>query len=305
MSNTFTAINVTKVMDDVIGALKMGLTPLDVFSLGVGSGPQEKNEVVTVPIITSRDALSNATNYENGNTTVVGKQVNLDTNISCSWHITALEASKQGTDSFAKAGVEAAYAVAEAALLKAFNLVVRASYTNAESVVAAADMDSDAVFDLRNTVRNTLAWRSNQDPALVLDGSYYANLGKDPAVKDLSASGAGTAQSGVVARHAGFDIYETGVLASASTAYGATEYVRGFACLPQAMALAVRPPAVVGSAVYDVNENIIDPDSALSMNYRQWVAPVSNTLWATVEILMGGIAVDANGLQRIVSQISS
>ena len=117
MANTFTNINTTKVMSEITSALKLGLTPLNVFSLDVGSNPAEKNEVVTVPIITARTAVSNATNYENGNTTVVGSQVNLDTNISSSWHITAVQASKQGTDYFVKAGKEAAYSVAYACLL--------------------------------------------------------------------------------------------------------------------------------------------------------------------------------------------
>ena len=306
MANTFTNINVTKVMSDITEALKLGLTPLEVFSLDVGSSPQEKNEVVTVPIITARDAASNATNYENGNTTVVGSQVNLDTNISCSWHISAIQASKQDTDYFAKAAKEAAYSVAYAAQLKALNLVVRASFDNTETVVATgADCDSDQVFDIRNTCMNTLKWRPSQMPKLVLSGDYYAGLAKDPAVKDLSASGADTAASGLVAKHAGFDIYENGVLASASTAYGATEYVRGFACLPEAMAIAIRPPAQVGSAAYDINEIVTDPDGGLSMNYRQWVNTSSNTLWGSIEILMGAIKHNGKALQRIVSQTSS
>ena len=306
MPNTFTNVNVTKVESEIIEALKLGLTPLDVFSLEVGSSPAEKNEVVTVPIITARTAASNATNYENGNTTVVGKDVNLDTNISCSWHISAIQASKQDTDYFAKAAKEAVYSVANAAQLKALDLVVRDSYgEGVEAVLATgADCDSDALFDIRNTVINTLKWRPSQMPKLVLDGAYYAGLGKDPATKDLSASGADTAQSGEVGRHAGFGIYENGVIAS-STPYGANEYLRGFACLPQAMALAIRPPAIVGSAAYDINEIVTDPDGGLSLNYRQWVNTSSNTLWGSVEILMGGIAVDGNALYRIVSQTSS
>ena len=120
MANTFTSINVAKVESEIVGALKYGLMPLDgVFTMGVGSDPKEKNETVTVPLITARTASTNATNYEDGNTTVTGKIVNLDTNISCSWHITAIQASKQDTDYFAKAAVEATHSVALAALQKA------------------------------------------------------------------------------------------------------------------------------------------------------------------------------------------
>jgi hypothetical protein len=305
MANTYSNINDTKIMSSVVGALKLGLTPLNVFSLSVGSDPMEKNEIVTVPLITARSGATNATNYENGNTTVTGKQVNLDTNYSCSWHITAVEASKTGTDAFEKSGVEAAYAVALLAQTAALNLVVRASYgTSTEKVLASTACDSDALFDIRNTCMNTLKWRPNQNPALVLDGAYYANLMKDPAVKDKSASGGDTAMAGMVPRHAGFSIFENGVIAS-STPYSATEYLRGFACLPQAMALAIRPPARVGQAAYDVNEIVVDPDTGIALNYRRWINTASNTLWGAVEILFGGVAVDGSALYRIVSQTSS
>jgi len=306
MANTFTSINVADVESQIVGALKYGLMPLDgVFTMGVGSDPMDKNETVTVPLISARSASSNATNYEDGNTTVVGKVVNLDTNISCSWHISAIQASKQDTDFFAKAAVEATNSVAIAALQKAFNLVVRGTYTATEVVSTAADFDSDTVFDVRKAVVEDLKWRESQKKSLVLVPEYYVGLAKDPAVKDLSASGDKTAQSGLVGRHAGFDLYEQGALSGASTAYGATEYVRGFACLKEAMAVAIRPPAVVGNAVYDINDIVTDPDTGISLNFRSWVNPTDNSRWGAVEILMGAIAVDPNGIQRIVSQTSS
>ena len=305
MGNTFTNVNRTKVQKEIVEALAIGLAPLNVFTLSVGSDPMEKNQFVNVPLIGLGSASTNATNYEDGNTSVVGKQVNLNTNLSSSWHITAVEASKQDTDYWEKTARQKAYEVAYAARLAALNLVVRASYgTSTEKVLLSTACDSDALFDIRNTVMNTLKWSRQEGASLVLDGSYYANLGKDPAVKDLSASGAMTAQTGLVAKHAGFDIYEDGQIAS-STPYGATEYLRGFACLPQAMALAIRPPAQVGTAGYEVNEVISDPETGIALNYREWINTSTNTLWGTIECLFGGIAVDGNALYRIVSQTSS
>lgn len=310
MANTFTNIAQTMVQKEIVEALKIGLAPLNVFSLSVGSEPANKNQFVNVPLITlgtaTSDVTSNVQNYESGDTTVVGKQVNLNTTIFSSWHITANQASVQDIDFFAKTAKQKAYEVAYAARLAALNLIIRGSYgTGTEKVLASTDCDSDSLFDIRNTVMNTLKWSQQQGAALVLDGAYYANLGKDPAVKDLSASGDSTAKTGLVAKHAGFDIYEDGQIA-ASTPYGANNYLRGFACLPQAMALAIRPPAQVGNgAVYDVNEIITDPDTGISCNYRSWISPVSNTLWGTIEVLFGGVAVDGNALYRIVSQTSS
>lgn len=305
MANTFTNVNATKIQSEIVKSLKLALTPLNIFSLSVGSDPMEKNQFINVPLITARTASANVTNFEDGNTSVVAAQVNLNTSLSASFHITAVEASKQDTDYVSKAAAECAYAVGLLAQTTAFNLIVRASYgTSTEAIYASTALDSDALFDIRNTCMNSLKWSKSGKPSLVLDGAYYANLMKDPAVKDKSASGGDTAMSGLVPNHAGFDLYESGVIASA-TPYGATEYLRGFACLPQAMALAIRPPAQVGAAAYDVNEVIVDPDSGIACNYRQWVNTSSNTLWGTIECLFGGIKVDGNALYRIVSQQSS
>ncbi len=305
MANTYTNINDAKVMSDCVGALKLGLTPLDVFSMSVGSDPSEKNETVTVPLVTAMSGATNATNYASGDTTVVGKVVNLTTNFSRSWHITAKQASKNSTDIFEKAAVEATYSVAYLVQLSALNLITRASYgTSTEAIIASSSFDSDAVQDIRNTCVNTLKWRANSSMSLVLDGAYYTNLAKDPAQRDMSASGADTNASGKVDRNSGFRIIENGVIAS-STPYGATEYLRGFAALPQAMALAVRPPAILGNSAFEVNEIAVDPDSGISLNYRRWIDPVTNALWGCVETLFGGAAVDGNALYRIVSQESS
>lgn len=302
MANTYTNINQTKIMAACIGALKLSLTKLRVFSLGVGSDPMEKNEYVTVPLVTGMTAATNATDYEDGNTTVTGKQVQLATNISRSWHITAVQASKQGTDIFEKAAVEATYAVAYAAQLAAIELITAASFTN-ELVKAATAFDADVAQDVRNTCLNTLKWRDDAPRSLVLDGGYYANLMKDPAVRDKSASGADVLGSGTTQRVAGFGLHENGVMAAA-TVYGGTEDLRGFACLPQALALGIRPPAILGQEPYIVNEYVTDPDDpeGITLNYRVWIKPGSNTLWGVVEILFGGVAVDGSALYRIVAE---
>ncbi len=80
--STFTTINDAAFMHSAIGALKIGLMPLNVFSISVGSDPMEKNETVTVPIVSAKAANTNATNYEDDDgSTVTGKVVNLTKNI--------------------------------------------------------------------------------------------------------------------------------------------------------------------------------------------------------------------------------
>lgn len=302
MANTFTNINQTKVMSECIGALKLALTPLRVFSLGVSSDPAEKNDTVNVPLVTARSASTNATDYEDGNTTIASAQVSVNINLSASWHITAIQASKTGTDAFEKSAVECVYGVAYAAQLAMIELITAASFTN-ETIKASTAFDLDVVQDIRNTCLNTLKWRPNQKMSLVLDGGHFANLMKDPAVRDKSASGMDIAAAGSAGKVAGFDLYENGVIAAA-TVYGGSEDLRGFATLPQALAAAVRPPVILGQDGFVVNEYVTDPDDpqGVTLNYRTWIKPGSNTLWGCVEVLFGAVKVDGSALYRIAAE---
>lgn len=307
MANSLTNINDSKVVSECLAALNIALNPVRVFTLSVSSEQADKNEVINVPVVTARTASTNATNYEDGNTTIASVQVNLATNLSASWHLTAIEASKTSTDAFAAAGRECVYAVMAAAYNACLNKVVRASYgTSTEQALAYTAFDSDSLIDGRNTCMNTLKWpRVGQKMSLVLDGSYYANLMKDPAIKDLSASGVPAGKElGPQVRFAGFDIYEDGMIASC-TPYSATEYLRGFYCLPSAMAVGIRPPAKVDSGTFEVNEIVTDPVTGISANYRRWVNTQTNVLWGTIEVLFGAVACQSGGLYRIVSQSSS
>lgn len=294
MSNTLTNINTTKVQAEILAALTCGLTPLNAFSLSVGGDPSEKNGTVTVPLATARTADTNATDYEDGNSTIVGYDVALSTNLSSCWHMTAIQASKTGTDAFAALARESAYAVALAAQNAAFNLITNAHYTNGGSVASGSAMDVDKLQDLRSACL-VLGMRAEKI-SVVLDTAYFTGLMKDPAMRDKSASGADVALTGVAARIAGMSIYES-VAIESSTPYG-TPTLRGFLNVPDALALAIRPPAVLPGGPYEVNE-IISLESGIAANYRQWVAPQTNTLWGCVEILFGGDCVNAAGLYRI------
>lgn len=304
MANTFTYVNDTKVQAACIGALKLGLTPLRAFSLGVGSDPANKFDTFNVPLVTARTTTANATDYEDGNTTAAGAQVSLNTNISCSWHITAVQASKTNTNLFESAAVEAIYAMSLLAQQTVLELAVAASFA-AEVVKASTALDLDALQDIRKYCVQDLKWRMNDGTktSLVLDGAYYANLMKDPAVRDRSASDMNIAKDGVSARAAGFDIYENGVIAGL-TAYGASEYLRGFACQQRCLAVAIKPPTILGQAGFLTNEYVTDPDDpdGITFNYRTWITPKSNTLWGAAEILFGAVKVDGSAMYRIVSQ---
>jgi len=299
MSNTLTNVNGV-LTTQVIEALKLGLSPMRVFSLSVGSDPTEKNATINVPVITALSADTNATNYESGNTSIVSAQVSLGTNISKAWHLTAVESSKSEivASMWSAMAVEATYAVAYAAQLAAFELLTTASFTNEETLAASA-FDFAALLSIRKTVLGTLKWRDDQPKAAIMAYDYSANLFADPAVADKSASGMDIAASGRTGRAAGIDLYENGLFASTTTP--AAEYLQVAVIRPDALALAIRPPVKLESGAWVANEILTEPETGVSLNYREWVTPGSNTHWGCVEILFGGVKVNGNSCYRVVS----
>lgn len=304
MANTFsgTSINDTLVMSSCLSALKLALQPLKVFTLDVGSEPTRKGASVVVPLVTAGTATIDASDYESGDSTVTGYPVTITQNISSQKHISAIESSKTSTDLFEKQMMEATYEVAYKCLLNMYDLATAASFSS-EGIITAANFDADALLDVRNICITTLKMRPNDQLNLVLDTAYYTNLLKDPAIKDQSASGLTAGVDGFVRRFAGVNIYESGILAACAN-YGGSEDLRGFMCLPRCMAATIRPPAVLSGAsnVYDVVENVSDPETGLTLQYRRWVSPKSNTLWGAVEVLWGGAKVDGGAMRRIIAE---
>ena len=290
-----TNIDRISVYEKVLGALKIGLNGMSVFSTGYDSEPGTIGKTVYVPVIGSQTAATGGlavADYESGDQSTVSVALSLSENIYRSNHLTAVEASLKATDCLEKALVEAAYAVANHAQLKAFDLITTA-YTNASSAIAASALDGDALLDLKAACVN-LGYRKFN---CVLDTLYYTNLLKDPAVRDASASGVMAGQTGEVTKWAGMDIHSS-ALVTTSTGVAALE---GFICEPSAMGLAIRPPSEIAASGFDMIQNVSDPETGITFQVREWSTPKSNTKWNTVEVLWGGARVDVARLYRIMS----
>lgn len=300
MANSFTNINDLRVMSECLGALKKSLVPLNAFSVSVGSDPAEKNATVYVPLVSAMLATSDASDYESGDTTAVGYAVNLSTSYSRSWHVTAVQASKTTTDIFEKAAVEAIHAIASAVQVACLNKFVAASFANSEAI-SEANFTYDKLCDVHGTLSETYKWRFDGSVSLLCCSSYYGALLADTTIANMAASGIDAVRTGVVENVAGFRVYDCPALADAASVY-TSENLRAIAVKPQALAVAVRPPAQLDTDIYDVNEIVVDPDgSGIAFNYRRWVSPKTNALWGCVEVLFGASAVDGNAAYRITA----
>lgn len=302
MANTLTTINDSKIMEMGIAALNHGLTKLGVFSLDV-SAEIPSNEYVYVPLATARAAATYNSDYQVGNTTIVGKSVQLTGHDKASWHVTEAEQAKTPTPLFEIAARECAYALPASIQNAVFNAITVSNFGNTENTdketVTAANFDADEVLTIREICEGTLKWSFDRAvrPALVLSSSYVNNLLKDPAVRDLSASGLSAGVSGKVGVWGGFDIYTNNVVAGSTPGTG--ENLVGFACLPQCLAVAVRPTPVRGT--YEVEDVVVDPSTGAAMTYRRWTDTQTGIMWGTYTAMYGVGVVDASALVRIVS----
>jgi hypothetical protein len=229
--------------------------------------------------------------------------VSITTNYARSNHLTAVQASQTQTDAFKKWMMEGMFSIASGILTGTQNLITTA-FTNSKTVGAATAMDADMLLDIRKDCVTTMKFRSIEPINVVLDAAYYGNLLKDPAIRDRSASGVDAGVSGAVARWAGMNIRESVTLSGADpyAAPGTGAYLRGFACVPSAIGITVRPPKILDDRPWLSIENVVDPETGIGFQVRTWVAPKTNTLWGCVETLFGGARVNTAALYRFVSQ---
>ena len=95
-----------------------------------------------------------------------------------------------------------------------------------------------------------------------------------------------------IRRFAGFDIFETTILAENG------EKLVGFAAHPSGLAVAMRYLEPV--AEYDEAGAVTDPDTGLTFGYLRYTEVQSNRIFVTVECLYGYKQAIADGIKRIV-----
>lgn len=306
MANTYTSINDIKIMQDGLAALKVGLTPLKVFALDVGSDPAQKNEYVYVPLATARTGASYSNTYEDGNTTITGVSVRMTQHLMAPWHITEAQAAMTTTKAFEMSAVECGYALAAIVQNTVLNDITVAHFGSTEGTdeltFAASACDADKIAELRKVCVKTNKWRELTPGylgALVLDGAYTQVLMSDPAIRDRSASNKDALVSGQVGRLYGFDLFENNMVTASTPGTG--ENLVGFAAQPGGLACAVRPIQPFGGKALEFEQIVTDPDSGISMSYRRWVNTGTGDMWGTFTVLMGSDLVDASRLVAVRS----
>jgi hypothetical protein len=188
--------------------------------------------------------------------------------------------------------------LAEDVIADILSVVTLANYGAHIFSGAASTFDTDAVADIR-TLLNQADW-PKVGRSLILDSAYDGRLVKDDPLLHAEKSGsAEQLRSGTVKPFMGFDGYHDTNMIPANG-----EYLVGMAVYKSAILAAFSPiePAEDVMANMVDYRAVTDPDSGVTLEYRQWGDPNSDTSKRVIEANYGFAKGEAAALKRIVSQ---
>ena len=239
------------------------------------------------------------TNAQNATTTAV--TVTLGAVTGASIEFTEFEYSVASIDIMRVFVAPMVNAVVKGFQTTAMNLITAANFANAGFTGTAANFDSDDCADLAQILDSNNVTEDNR--ALFLSPSYFNSVRKVNALLANTLGSDEAIRRGTVGQLFGLNVVNCNYIPSNS------QNLVGFACAPEAIAMAARVPAAPTNG-YGEYQNVTDPDSGFTFQIRRfydenkmkhrlaglYMAGASKALAGT-----GGAAAPTGALVRIVS----
>ena len=302
MSNTLTTLSADMVQDEVLPALKLGLTPLNAMALKVAEEPAVVGDTILVPLMAARTATTYSTTFADatGNT-LTSASITWSAAKMASWYVNPQTEAIPTAERFLASGREAAYAVAASCVQEALVNFADANLgTTAadESTITAANYDVDDQIDMWKLLKDK---KVNGPISAIHDIAYAAALMKDNALQDRSASGSDVLMTGELPPIMGMRQFYTDQF---PTLIGTTQHVGVIFTGPTTVAVALGTPVVTVTgeeAAAGVRSfRVVDPDTGISMIWRQWMAADTGVYWGSVYVMCNS-AFAQDAAVRIVS----
>lgn len=291
MSNTLTGVEYENVARIGFSAFVDALIPISVFTTDLSAEAATQGTVVKTRIVPAAGTVGDLTDdhtgaYSDALNDIALSEVSITLGsepvIGFQFSNKEVMQMSQGvwTDVLTRAIKQHARSIANNVLDTLF-AGVDTTFT-AGVTTSAVNFDADDMWDVREDFV-TNAGRMSDEPKTVLNAAYYAALGKDSGLSDRSASGMDVLRTGMIPQVAGFGIVEAPSLAGA-----AANNTVGFACTPDAMAIAMRAPETqIGTedeyVAYEVMQDdetgvVMVYSAVFERNYRR-VRHYFETLW--------------------------
>lgn len=235
-----------------------------------------------------------ATGYVAGDTTTSSKDITINKRKYQGMEFTSSELSRQpfiNTMFLAKLKIEK---LALDVFNDVLSVVTLANFGAAAYTGPASAFSSDTVSDIKLACK---LWPM-MGRSLFIDSAYDAALLKDNSIKNSQAyGGSGAIQDGVIPKVFGFDYYEIPTIPSND------ENLTGFAVFSSAILVATAPvpPSEEVRRAGTNYELVVDPQTGLSFEYRNFGDNVKDKAGHFIECNYGYLAGVTSALKRIVS----
>lgn len=274
-NTTDSALTTAMLANGLIVVLQNRLAPLSAFTRDFGIDPMKPKAIVQVPIaLAGGTAQVNATSFEDttnfvGNIDNVAITVN---RITAGAHLTAAELNSgfrmaQFVEIKAHELADKIQAAINAVILEGTFTIT--PETSAAAAFGAAELKSLWGKLKKSSIKN-----------IILDGEYYAQFLPDD-MESFNPLAGNT--------YPGWDGFYLNTYWT-----GATANTVGFACNPQAIAVASGLPLASPNRGMTTNAQVVTlPGLGISVEQQQWYSTSSKTDWANWEIMLGAAAGDS------------
>ena len=287
------------VLDSALVALRESLLPITAFSTVFNSVPLQGTDKISVPFFPlATDATSdfNGTYAFNDSNAINSREVTVNKRKYQPLSFTSSELARQPYFNPEQLGFLKGRKLAEDILRDILSVVTLANYGAAIHSGAASAFDSEDMINIK-TALDQAKW-SKSSRVMILDNAYEGALLKDASIKNAAAVGTPSAiQNGRLPQIAGFDVIGTNLIP------GNSQNLVGMVALPEAILVAFSPvqPAPGVRSHLNAYEVAVDPETGLTIEYRSWGDPDTDTEKSVIEVNYGFALGHAAALKRIVS----
>jgi hypothetical protein len=297
-TNTISSeLQITNILDGALRALKQSLIPLQAFTTVYRNVPLLGTDKVAVPFHPLETAASTDFDgtYVMANSTTNVREVTVNKRKYQSMGFTSSELARQPQLNLSEIGLKKGFKLAEDVIKDILSSVTLANFGTAVHTGSAANFDIADVIDIRQACDEAYWPQTNR--SLFIDASYDANMLKQTNIsKALDFGGSEAIREGRIAQLVGFNYFPSTLIPTNS------QNLKGFAVTDNAILVAFSPVPPAGSLANVVNyQSLTDETTGLTVEYRSWADPDTDSTRDVIEINYGYAKGDAAAIKRIVS----
>lgn len=303
MPNNISAdLQLDVILDSAMTAFKEILTPLAMFSTVFKDVPLQGTDKVIVPYYpldtqAAKDFVP-ANGYEfDQDTNTATRELTINKRKYKPISFTSTEWNRQPMLDWEKLGRMAGMKLAEDVLVDIWSIITAANYGVPVFTGAAADFDVDDVIDIR-TACDQAKWPQG-NRSMIVDPTYMGGLTKDMNANGGIATYERDPNGGILTfpTIGGFSFAQSNIIPANA------ENLIGMVLYESAILVGFSPIEPTPEVRQQLNTYrvVSDPDSQISLEYREWGDPDMDTAKRTIEVNYGFNFGEQAALKRMTS----